>query len=406
MASFYASNDRYTPEKSYTRAIEEGRLTPDDRALIVEYIAERQASFNISVNRAKKLTFDLIGWRRFITVPYRAATIGDIYIGVAGLKAGTSEKGRPFKQNTIHDYIQVLKPFLLWLIESEYSTLPEKKVRALKAPPIDHRTTGPDEILSIEDVTALMKACRSPRDRAFVSVLYESAGRIAEVGRLRWRDLLFDKWGVKAYIDDTKTGKRRYVRFTLSTMPLAAWRNAYPGTPEGDAPVFVGIARGAKEYTPMTYVAAKTVIDRAARRAGLTKRVHPHLFRKTRITHMITQNYQESVIKEAAWGNQDTGMLRTYIQLQENDMDREFLRRAGVEVEDEGNARRLEVTCARCHTINPPTNDCCGKCGLPLTMEGVGEVDQMMEDFFSLIATDPEKAVEFSKRWAERRKST
>lgn len=87
-------------------------------------------------------------------------------------------------------------------------------------------------------------------------------------------------------------------------------------------------------------------------------------------------------------------------------MDREFLRRAGVEVEDEGNARRLEVTCPRCHTINPPTNDCCGKCGLPLTTEGVGEVDQMMEDFFSLIATDPEKAVEFSKRWAERRKIT
>lgn len=35
MASFYASNDRYTPEKSYIKAIDEGRLTQDDRALIV-----------------------------------------------------------------------------------------------------------------------------------------------------------------------------------------------------------------------------------------------------------------------------------------------------------------------------------------------------------------------------------
>lgn len=403
MASFYASNDRYTPEKSYIKAIDEGRLTQDDRALIVEYIAERQASFNISNIRAKKLTVNLIGWRRFISVPYRAATIADIYTGVAGLKNGTSEKGKPFKQNTIHDYIQILKPFLLWMIESDYSSLPEKKVRALKAPPIDHQTTNPDEILSIDDVEALMRACRNSRDRAFISVLYESAGRIAEVGRLRWRDLIFDKWGVKAYIDDTKTGKRRYVRFTLSTMPLAEWRNNYPGDADGDATVFIAIARGAKEHSPMTYVAAKTIIDRAARRAGLTKQVHPHLFRKTRITHMITQNYQESVIKETAWGNQDTGMLRTYIQLQENDMDREFLKRAGLEVEDEGNARRLEVTCARCHTINPPSNDCCGKCGLPLTTEAVIEVDQMMEDFFTLIATDPDQAVAFSKRWANRK---
>lgn len=84
-------------------------------------------------------------------------------------------------------------------------------------------------------------------------------------------------------------------------------------------------------------------------------------------------------------------------------MDREFLKRAGLEVEDEGNARRLEVTCARCHTINPPSNDCCGKCGLPLTTEAVIEVDQMMEDFFTLIATDPDQAVAFSKRWANRK---
>ncbi len=52
-----------------------------------------------------------------------------------------------------------------------------------------------------------------------------------------------------------------------------------------------------------------------AKRAGITKRVHPHLFRKSRITHLIQQNYQETVIKQMMWGNLAPDMFRTYAVL-------------------------------------------------------------------------------------------
>ena len=51
-------------------------------------------------------------------------TIGDVYAGLNALQTGTSARGTPFKQNTKHDYIVVLKSFVLWLIENGYSTIP------------------------------------------------------------------------------------------------------------------------------------------------------------------------------------------------------------------------------------------------------------------------------------------
>ncbi len=391
-ASFYASNDRYTVQRTFDRALREDRLTEDDRQLITEYVREKESSDNISAVRAKKIVAHLVGFRRFLPVPYREAGIAAIYDAIAALKGGTSTKGTPFKQNTIHDYIRILKPFLLWLIDEEYSSLPGKKVRAIRAPSVDHKTTRPDEILTIEEIEALLEGARSIRDRAFIATLYESAARFAEIARLRWGDLEFDKYGVKCYLDDRKTGKRRYVRLTLAHEYIAEWRATYPVKPEPGLPVF--IARGRK---PMTHIAVRRVLDRAAERGGVTKRIHPHLFRKSRITHMIARNFQESVIKESCWGNQDTGMLRTYIQLREGDMDREFLRRAGVDVPDEGDARQLERPCPRCHRLVGPTFDFCPKCAMPLSADARAEHDAALASV--LDRTDILKtAVEEKKR--------
>ena len=88
--------------------------------------------------RANKLSFTLVGWRRFIG-PFRELTITDVYTGIEALKSGRSRTGRPFKQNTLADHVVILKRFLLWAIENGYSTIPEKKVRALKTSGKEHR---------------------------------------------------------------------------------------------------------------------------------------------------------------------------------------------------------------------------------------------------------------------------
>jgi len=377
---FYPGVCRYTGKKSIDGALSRGLITEDDRSLITEYLNERQAQRELSPGRINKIVFTLVGWRRFLQTPYRDSQISDIYQAVTSLKSGCSYKGKPFKQNTLHDYIRILKPFLLWMIENQYSTLPEKKIQQITAPSVDHQTTSPDEILTVDEIELLIRSCLNTRDRALIASLYESGCRIGELCRLRWRDAQFDQYGVKLYITDTKTSKRRYSRLVTSREYLAAWKADYhPGEPTPDALVFQTF-----KGHPLDWVQATRVISRAVSRSGIEKRVHPHLFRKSRITHMIAQNYQESVIKESMWGNIGTGMFQTYVQLAERDIDAEFLARAGVVPKDESTPALLPRPCPECGNLAAPTAGWCSVCGTPLTPEAMQasahRVDQVLQD--------------------------
>jgi site-specific recombinase XerC len=89
-------------------------------------------------------------------------------------------KGKPFKQNTLHDYVVILKPFLLWLVDNDYSDIPEKKIRAIKPPCMDYNVTLPEDLPKEAEIVALIKGSKSVMERAFLAVLYESGARIGE----------------------------------------------------------------------------------------------------------------------------------------------------------------------------------------------------------------------------------
>ena len=59
--------------------------------------------------------------------------------------------------------------------------------------------------------------------------------------------------------------------------------------------------------SPMDYSCFYTLLKRIYSHSGLKKRVHCHLFRKSRITDMIRHNWQEAIVKKAMWGNLKIG---------------------------------------------------------------------------------------------------
>ncbi|MGB4280397.1 MAG: integrase, partial [Methanoculleus sp.] len=85
------------------KALTTGLLTRDDADLITEFVTELQASQGITTVRVNKITSHLVNWRRYIC-PYREATLGDIFSAIATIKEAKNQRGRPFKQNTLHDY--------------------------------------------------------------------------------------------------------------------------------------------------------------------------------------------------------------------------------------------------------------------------------------------------------------
>lgn len=334
------------------------RITKRDADLIKEFIAERKVAANIGTSRANKFTYVLVGWRRFIG-PFHELSIADVYTSIDTMKNSLTQKGTPFKQNTKHDWVRILRQFLLWMIENEYSPLPERKIRRIQVPSKDTMTHKAADLLTPEEVKAILGACRWSRDRALIGMLYEGGFRIGELAQMKWSDLSFDSTGVVANVN-FKTGIPRYVRIIMAKGYLSQWRADYPGTPEGDALVFLNEQRRA-----LTNGGVIKQLRCICDRAGVTKHVTPHLFRHSRITHLINEGVSESVIKMMMWGSVHTTMFKVYAHLTGKDIDEELRRVYGIQAEAEKKrVTKLEPRiCPNCHSIMPPVADYCAHCG-------------------------------------------
>lgn len=360
-------------ESSIRKGLISGRLVEDDAVLIRSFCHEMQATVGITVGRTNKIVFTLVSLRRFIG-PFAENTIQDLHSGIIQLRAAPSSKGKPFKANTIADHIAILKQFYTWLVENGHTRIPAGKLAAMITPARDRMTKTAGDLLTPEEVAAMVKACMRDMDRALLITLYEGGFRIGEMGALRWGDITFDTYGCVVNTS-FKTKKPRYVRLIMAVEHLGRWRESYPGEPEGDALVFVN-----RYGEPLNHGQVLQQFRRIAARAGIRKNITPHLFRHSRITHLIREGASESVIKMLMWGSVNSRMLDTYLHLVGADVDREIFRLYNIDQETRKGARRLEPRlCAHCQTLNGPTTRYCTTCLRPLEEQAAAEMDDLLE---------------------------
>src|SRR5208337_2351933 len=261
---FYPNLAKYGFEASIKKARKNELIQPGEEKIIREYLNEKAARDPITLSRKNKITTTLVNFRRFLKSEYQKATAAEIFQAINELTGGKNIHDKPFKQNTLWSYIRILKPFFLWLIESGYSDVKPQKIQLIKAPAIDTDTSTPEDILTPEEVKALILGCKHSRDRALIAILYESGARIGEIARLTWKDCVFDKYGTKLYINDTKTKKQRYSRLTASSEYLARWRNDCPD-PAVTALVFTNLHDG----SPIEYITVRRLLERALKASGI-----------------------------------------------------------------------------------------------------------------------------------------
>ncbi len=316
----------------------------------------------------------------------------DIYHGINAMMQGENLAGRPFEQNTKHDYVKALRQFLLWMVETGRSGILHDQVKKIRVPTRKFETTTPDALLTEDEVLMLIQGATSARDRALLSLTYETGARIGEISRLKWKDLTFDQDGIGVYITDEKTRKLRYARCTKSADYLVELRNSLVKKEGIDGqPVFMSNRKEAMEYGNL-----RKLLGTIAERAGLKKSVHWHLLRKSRITHMVkNHNIPESVLKKIFWGNTDTRMLRTYVVLSKHDIDEAILAASGIKQKRDESAKNAmkERLCTKCNHINTPTAEYCLRCRYPLSENALSQ----REIILKAIKEDPVGFVETVK---------
>lgn len=133
-----------------------------------------------------------------------------------------------------------------------------------------------------------------------------------------------------------------------------------------------------REGRPLTWAGTKTQLTKIATRAGITKRVTPHLFRHSRSTDLLRCGVNDSVIKKNLWGHTGTNQLATYEHLTNTDMDNALLDSYGIRRKEPANSRAMDPReCPKCQTINRPTDNFCVQCGSPLTEEVAMSLDEL-----------------------------
>ncbi|MFH1367948.1 MAG: tyrosine-type recombinase/integrase [Elusimicrobiota bacterium] len=291
------------------------------------------------------------------------------------LKLDSKEDYSPW---TKHSYKSVIKKFYKWLVfgddykfKLEYPEIVNwirVHVKRKEQPKVQA-----SEILTEKEVEKLIDSAEHPRDKAFVAMLYELGARIGEIGTLRIGDISKDKYSLIVDLNG-KTGHRT-PRIVESVPFVTAWLNEHPFRNDPSTPLWVMIGDRNKNRR-MEYQTFRAVVLRLAKKAKLKKRIYPHLFRHSRVTHLLTnKQINESQAKVYFGWTPSSNMLSEYSHLISQDVNNVILEIHGIKPTEEKKDPKVRQ-CPRCKILVRKDFLFCPSCSSPIDMQTVIKIDE------------------------------
>ncbi len=239
----------------------------------------------------------------------------------------------------------------------------------------------PEDMLTQSEVEELISATGNARDAAFIALLYESGARRGEVMELQLKHITFDENGAVILLPKGKTGPRR-IRVVFAASYLHLWMDHHPAKGNKSAWLWPSFRNSG---VMVEYTTLRDMLQRAAKKAGITKRVNMHSFRHARATH-LAKNLTEQQLKIYLGWTAGSSMAATYVHLSGKDVDDAILRAAGVEIPEERKRPELAtVRCVRCKELQSAKNAFCFKCGLPMSETAYVQEKQAEADILKVL---------------------
>jgi site-specific recombinase XerD len=223
------------------------------------------------------------------------------------------------KLETINGWKNALRKFLYWraygnttIEDIHIKGYPKvaKKIRIHRGRPSEKKTFAYEDCLTRNECLKLIQGATSIRDKAFISMLVETGARVSELGNLKIKDLKFEEGNTPCYLLKLrgKTGERTN-SIEIYFKYLNEWLSTHPNKDKdnfNDSYLWVNWRHQIGEHS--TYTTLKKVIRHAKKKAGLTKKVYPHLFRHTWITHKDEEGWNSQEIGDWVGWTKNTDM--------------------------------------------------------------------------------------------------
>ncbi|MFA5333356.1 MAG: tyrosine-type recombinase/integrase [Candidatus Nanoarchaeia archaeon] len=284
-----------------------------------------------------------------------------------------------YSEWTKSDFKSELKKFLKRLYDGEAP----KFINNIKSTVKNKSKMLPQEVITEQEAIEMIKIAGSVRNKALISVLYESGCRIGEILTLKMKHVVFDEYGCLLNVNG-KTGVRQ-VRIISSTQLLSQWFTDHPNqSPES-------YIWNSRQNDLINYNSIVKFLKDTAKRAGITKRVNPHSFRHARATHLANKLTEAQMKMYFGW-SQASKMAAVYVHLSGRDVDNAILDVYGIKKKEDVKDTFAPKKC-RCGQLNTPNNKYCSKCGqildLKLQME-VQDKKTELKDILSELINNPE----------------
>jgi integrase/recombinase XerD len=213
-----------------------------------------------------------------------------------------------------------VKAFARWCIEMGWATEEEASLLRVRNPTVPK--TLP-EVLSQAQVTRLLRAARTARDRMIVRFLLGTGLRLSECASVTLDDLAGEVGEAMVRVRLGKGGKDRYTPLGLPDDPL--WQ-AVQQYVEWDRPVapdsrerhlWLRERKVAGEFEPMSPGAIWGVVSGLSSATGI--RVWPHLLRHTWATRAIAAGVPTEIVRRAG-GWADLQVMQRYLHVSDQEM--------------------------------------------------------------------------------------
>jgi hypothetical protein len=234
-----------------------------------------------------------------------------------------------------------------------------------------------EDLPTDDDVQKLLNVCAdSPRDKAMIAVHEEAGTRIGELLTLQIKHVILDEYGANLLVDG-KTGARK-IRIVLSVPYLTKWINVHPMKDDLEAPLFVFISKVNSFGKPVTYAGFNNILRKRVKQAGITKRIHSHLFRHKEITEMASELTEAESRMRHGW-TKSSPMPARYTHLNQEDLDNKILKMKGVKKEEEREELELRE-CVYCKIKHAIDAKYCEICSRPLDVIGAIRMEKEQEE--------------------------
>lgn len=284
----------------------ENRLPAKEKKILKDFLT--YCGINAGDKKVREYRICILQIRDILEIPFDNISLKDLREFLSVLNKG-------YQRAWTKQGIKVtLKKFLKWYYPDwsmRFNQLEDIKLGKCTTQDKINKSTLP----TIEEIEKLIRSAEKLRDKAFLSLSFETACRPDEIRHLKWKDFNSDYTQVTLY-----SGKKKEAR-TLpcsnSTLHIKRWNQefCYPDVRKDDF-VFPSATHRNKMVSPTT---SWYMIKYLGKKAGIQKNLYSYLMRHARLNQLY-QTLPEQIHKKFAGHSKDSRQTATYEHIDNDDM--------------------------------------------------------------------------------------